>query len=100
MHSCIENITQSGMTSGRSAQFHTVRNDKQRPYNLILPLIYTGSAAEAPPPPHLLGGLVSQLGRNVSEGFPIGSSLLTGGQDGAVRLAETGNSHKYHVIDF
>lgn len=36
---------------------------------------------------HLLGGLISQLGGDVSERFPIGSSLLTGSQDGAVRLA-------------
>lgn len=42
------------------------------------------------PPPHLLGGLVPQLGGDTSERFPIGSSLLTGGQDGAVRLPETG----------
>lgn len=43
-------------------------------------------------PSHLLGGLVPQLGGDPSERFPIGSSLLTGCQDGAVRLTETGSA--------
>lgn len=45
----------------------------------------------APPPPHLSGGLVAQLGGDELEGALIGSSLLTGGQDGPVGLAETGS---------
>lgn len=53
--------------------------------------------AEAPPPSHLLGGLVSQLGGDMSECFPIGSSLLTGCQDGAVRLTETGRGQSEAV---
>ena len=42
-------------------------------------------------PPHLLGGLVAQLSRDASERLPVDSSLLTGGQDGSVRLSETKN---------
>lgn len=39
---------------------------------------------------HLLGGLVSQLGRNLPKCFASGSSLLTGGQNGSVCFSETG----------
>lgn len=45
-------------------------------------------------PPHLLGGLVSELGGDMSKGFTIGSPLLTGRQDGAVCLTETGSGHR------
>lgn len=38
---------------------------------------------------HLFGSLVSKLDRNMCECFPAGSSLLTGHQNGAVRLSET-----------
>lgn len=51
-----------------------------------------------PPPPHLLGSLVSQLGGDLSECFPIGSSLLTGCQDGAVRLTETGRVQSLKLV--
>lgn len=47
-----------------------------------------------PRPSHLLGSLVSQLGGDMSECFTIGSSLLTGRQDGAVRFTETGSGQR------
>lgn len=52
---------------------------------------HCGEGWREAPPPHLFGSLVSKLGRNLSESFPTGSSLLTGHQNGTVRLSETGS---------
>lgn len=45
-------------------------------------------------PSHLFGSPVSKLGRNISECFPTGSSLLTGHQNSTVSLSETGSNRR------
>lgn len=84
-----------GRQSGKASSGHESEGSPAGNTKNVINLAGEGSHLErGSTPSHLFSSPVSKLGRNISECFPTGSSLLTGHQNSTVSLSETGSNRR------